>query len=58
MSNFLVKFAFTRETGVYKTLSIVRSDRHCGAYWVCDITAVSLWGRGKGISLSQVLIKL
>ena len=31
--------------------------RH-GAYWVCDITAVSLWGRGKGISLYQVLIKL
>lgn len=48
MSNFLVKFAFTGGTGVYKTLSIISSDLHCGAYWVCDITAVSLWGRGKG----------
>lgn len=58
MSNFLVKFAFTGGTGVYKTLSIISSDLHRGAYWVCDITAVSLWGRGKGTSLYQVLIKL
>lgn len=29
-----VKFAFTGGTGVYKTLSIISSDLHRGAYWV------------------------